>query len=139
LNDSERLEKIQKVLDKLSILARDHTILIEGHKDKRALDSLGVIASDIFFVQADGGPMKAAEYVFGNSKKAVILTDWDKKGELIAYELSVQLKDMGIEVDTSIRSELIDLCICYIKDVESLDSLVKRLHNKVRGPTGMIY
>ena len=126
MNDRERLEKIQEVLTELSLLAEDHILLIEGSKDKRSLETLG-IRGTVFMIQSEGGPMKAAEFVYRNNKKAVILTDWDRKGGTIASELSKQLSSLGVEYDTSVRARLSVLCKKYAKDVESLDSVVERL------------
>jgi 5S rRNA maturation endonuclease (ribonuclease M5) len=78
-------------------------------------------------VQREGGPLRAAETLFDNHEKAVILTDWDNKGESIAADLEHHLSLLGIEYDTSIRRRLGDLCRKDIKDIESLDSLYARL------------
>ena len=132
MNDEERLEEILEVLSELSDLAMDHIILIEGMRDKDALRSLG-IEGETFMIQSEGGPLKAAEYVTKNGNKAVILTDWDRKGGIIAADMSRYLSSFGVEYDTSIRSRLSMLCKKYIKDVESLDSLVERMSLNTMG------
>ena len=40
MNDRERLEMLDLVLDDLASLAEDHVILIEGKKDRAALEKL---------------------------------------------------------------------------------------------------
>lgn len=126
MEDEERLSGIDRILDELSILAEDHVILIEGLRDVRALDNLG-ISGDVFAVQAGGGPMKAAEYVMEHGGKAVVLTDWDRTGERIASDLERQLSALGLECDLGIRRKLHVFCRRFISDMESLDSLVERL------------
>lgn len=126
MNDEERLREIELVLDDLSDLSKDHVILVEGLKDKRALEALR-INGDVFMIQSEGGPMKASEYAADHGRKAVILTDWDRKGGAIARELGTQLASLGVEFDLSVRARLSSLCKKYVKDVESLDSLVSRL------------
>jgi len=130
LNDEERLIEITEVLEELRELSQDHIILVEGLKDKKALVSIG-IEGDVFMTQSEGGPIKAAEYVSENGGKAVILTDWDRRGGTIAHELENQLSSLGVEYDTRIRAKLSFLCKKDIKDIESLSKLMERLSSDV--------
>jgi 5S rRNA maturation endonuclease (ribonuclease M5) len=125
LNDEERLERIEEVLERLDILSNDHVILVEGLKDIRALEAVG-IRGDFFTVQASGGPVAAAEYVESRGTGAVVLTDWDRKGNMLAEQL-LGLLPPGPGIDTAVRSDLSRLCGGLSKDVESLDSVVSRL------------
>ncbi len=106
-------------------------ILVEGRRDVTALEHLG-IQGDIFTVQSSGGPIRAAEYVFGKNKKAVILTDWDRKGDIIASDLEVHLAALDVPYDTDIRERLAGQCRIDIKDVQSLDELVNKLSFSAR-------
>jgi dTMP kinase len=126
VNDEERLEEIEKAIDELIELSADHVILIEGPRDKKALMSLGV-KGRIFMIQSEGGPIKAAEYVSANGGKAVVLTDWDRRGGTIARETERQLSALGLEYDDGVRAKLSVLCKKYIKDVQSLGTLLERL------------
>ncbi|MCL2296627.1 MAG: Toprim subdomain protein [Methanomassiliicoccaceae archaeon] len=126
MDDEERLAEIKEVLEELEELAADHVILIEGPKDKKALNSIG-IKGEIFMTQSEGGPIKAAEYVSEHGGKAVILTDWDRRGGTIARELENQLSALGLVYDSRIRARLSFLCKKDIKDIESLDKLLERL------------
>lgn len=137
MDDGERLAEIEEVLEDLSELSKDHIILIEGPKDKSSLESIGIDCK-VFMIQAEGGPMKAAEYVSKHGNKAVILTDWDKKGGAIARELRDQLSSLGVSYDASVRARLSVLCRKYIKDVESLDKLIERLTANTSGIKGRI-
>ena len=132
MNDEERLAEIKEVLDELGELSRDHILLLEGIRDKKALEAIG-IRGRVFLIQSEGGPLKAAEYVSVHGGKAVILTDWDHKGGGIAHELELQLSSLGAEYNIGIRTKLSILCKKYIKDVESLDTLLERLSYNVSG------
>ncbi|MCL2031737.1 MAG: dTMP kinase [Methanomassiliicoccaceae archaeon] len=109
---------------------------MEGLKDKRALRMIGV-TGEVFMIQSEGGPMKAAEYVADLGKKAVILTDWDRRGGTIARELGRQLSSLGLEYDNEIRAKLSFLCKKYIKDLESLGTLLERLSANASGIKGV--
>lgn len=126
MSDEVRLEEILKVLGRLKELSADHVILVEGRKDREALAYLG-ISGDVFQVQSSGGPSAAAEYVESRGGKAVILTDWDRRGGNLAAALRDILGRDNPDIDGSVREDLSRLSRHYIKDVEALDSLVDRL------------
>ncbi|MCL1810894.1 MAG: dTMP kinase [Methanomassiliicoccaceae archaeon] len=132
MNDEERLAEIKDVLEELKRLSEDRIVLVEGLKDRRALESLG-IRGEVFMIQSEGGPLKAAEYVHRSGKKAVILTDWDRRGGTIARELGFQLFSLGVEFDSEIRAKLSFLCKKDIKDIESLGTLLERLSANASG------
>ena len=129
MNDAERLEALEEILDELEALSETHIALIEGNKDRRSLDNLGLSKLKTIEVQREGGPLKAAERLYEMKMPAIILTDWDDRGNRIEKELREQLDSLCIEYDTEIRSRLRDICIKDIKDVESLDSLYSRLRS----------
>ena len=129
MTEEERLEAIQALLERISDLSVDHVLVIEGMKDREALNSLG-ISGDMFLVQSSGGPVCAAEYIESHGGKAVILTDWDRRGDTLCQQIS-EMTGNSPEVDTQIRRELAGLCRMYIKDVESLDALYGMLSGKV--------
>jgi len=126
MTDEVRLEEIHKVLDRLHVLAADHVLLIEGKKDRVSLEAIG-LSGDMFQIQSGGGPVKAVEYVMRHGRKAVVLTDWDRKGGIIAASLVRLLSASDLVYDVQVRIDLSRLCRHYIKDVESLDVLVERL------------
>ena len=127
MNDAERLELLEGILDELQEMSSTHTALIEGNKDRRTLDNLGLCDLRTIEVQREGGPLRAAEKVSESGRPAIILTDWDDRGNRIERELRIQLDALCVRYDTDIRTRLKDICIKDIKDVESLDSLYERL------------
>ena len=127
MNDAERLEALEEILSDLEEMSDTHIALIEGNKDRRSLDNLGLCDLKSIEVQREGGPLKAAETLFEMKMPAIILTDWDDRGNRIEKELKEQLDALCIVYDTEIRSRLRDICIKDIKDIESLDSLYSRL------------
>ena len=130
LNDDERLRRLDEILDRIQSMSSDHVILVEGKNDLRSLLDLN-LSLDTIEVQRDGGPLRAAEMVYESGKKAIILTDWDDRGDRLAKDLSEQLSALCISYDMNIRKDLRDICIKDIKDVESLHSLYVRLERNV--------
>ena len=136
MNDEERLEGIMDTLDRLSEMLPEYVLLVEGNKDVAALKNVG-IEGETFCVQVGGGPVKASEYVWRSGKKALILTDWDRRGGNLAHTLRENLSSLGVEYDDSIRSDLAFLTRPYGKDVESLDSVLGHLR-EIIGASGRI-
>ena len=130
MNDDERLRRLDEILDRIQSMSSDHVILVEGKNDRRSFLDLN-LSLDTIEVQRDGGPLRAAEMVYESGKKAIILTDWDDRGDRLAKDLSEQLSALCISYDTNIRKDLRDICIKDIKDVESLHSLYVRLERNV--------
>ena len=130
MNDDERLRRLDEILDRIQSMSSDHVILVEGKNDRRSLLDLN-LSLDTIEVQRDGGPLRAAEMVYESGKKAIILTDWDDRGDRLAKDLSEQLSALCISYDTNIRKDLRDICIKDIKAVESLHSLYVRLERNV--------
>jgi len=128
----DRAEHLADILNELADIPDEYTILVEGRKDRNALVSLGIDA-ETMMVQSGGGPLRISETLHERKRKAVILTDWDGKGDRIAAELERSLRSLGVTYDASIRSRLRDACIKDIKDVESLPSLYGRLTYGRRG------
>lgn len=129
MNDRERLEELDAIIDEISEF--DGIVLVEGNKDRRSLDNLGLCHVRTIEVQREGGPLRAAEIVSSEGKDAMILTDWDDRGDRIASQLAEQLDALCIRYDQRTRLRLRDICIKDIKDVESLDSLYERLSNLI--------
>lgn len=127
MDPRERLDGILETISELS--SSDSVILVEGRKDVGALNALGA-ECDFIQVQSSGGPMHAAEEVWRSGRSAVILTDWDDRGNRIADDLSRCLDSLGVSYDTGIRDRLSYLARPYCKDVESLDSVVRTLSLK---------
>lgn len=130
LNDDERLRRLDEILDRMQSMSSDHVVLVEGKNDRRSLLDLN-LSLDTIEVQRDGGPLRAAEMVYESGKKAIVLTDWDDRGDRLAKDLSEQLSALCISYDMDIRKDLRDVCIKDIKDVESLHSLYVRLERNV--------
>ena len=126
-DDVDRFRFLCEVLDELKELTKDHVLLIEGKNDRASLERL--IGKDFrsIDVQKEGGPLVAADRFIGTTDKAVILTDWDRKGRIIAEDLMTYLRSNDVEFDTEIRRKLALVSKKDIKDVEKLYKLYDRL------------
>ncbi len=129
-DDEERLNRITEALEEINAKGLTHIVLVEGMKDIAALQNSGVDAQ-FFCVQSGGGPVRAAESVWKSGRSAIILTDWDRRGNRLAEALESNLASLGVPFDTEIRSTLASLCRPYAKDVESIDTVILRLNRQI--------
>ena len=103
----------------------DRVILVEGINDVRSLESIGVHA-EFFTVQCSGGPVRAIEYLESRKSDGMVMTDWDRRGDMLAERLS-ELAAGSCDLDLSVRKELGRLCSGYVTDVESLGPWLSRV------------
>ena len=115
-----------RIVDDLCEASEGRVILVEGKEDERALRGLGVKGT-FYHIQSGGGPVRAAEFVAERGCEALVLTDWDKKGDLLAEKVMQQLDALCVKHDGRFRIRLRNACSRYVKDVESLDGLYRRL------------
>ncbi len=72
-----------------------------------------------------------AEIATESSSKVIILTDFDKKGEILAKKLSKDIQSLGSHPDLNIRKNIIKITRRYIKDIESLPKHMKQLELEI--------
>lgn len=106
-------------------------ILIEGKKDEEALKELGITGN---IIKVSGSGLKLfeiAEMAVKSSSKVIILTDFDKKGDILAKKLSNDIQSLGSHPDLSIRKKIMGITRRYIKDIESLPKHIKQLELEI--------
>lgn len=132
LEDIERLEKLEELVLELQTLAeKGAVIVVEGKKDAGSLRSLG-IKGDIR--QASQTPLlEFTESLQRSKKEIVLLTDWDRKGGIVARRIIKHLLTYGIMPNTHIRSKIRALAKKRIKDVEGLNDYINKLRYEVHG------
>jgi dTMP kinase len=127
----ERLDEIQAVLEELIDRDADTVILVEGMRDRGALTILGV-RGEMVQVQSSDGIFPVTERLAREGRKAIILTDWDRKGGQLCRLLKNALKANNVPFDEKLRKRLVIIAKQDIKDVQSLPSLYSRLVQEVQ-------
>lgn len=132
LEDIERLEQLDKILSDLRERAdKGAVIIVEGRKDVESLSRLG-LKGDI--ILASQQPLlELTETLSRKDKEIILLTDWDKKGGMIARKIIKYLLNYGIMPNTEIRGRIRTLVKKRIKDIESLNNYVNRLRDELHG------
>jgi len=126
MSAEERLERLEKLVDELLDRSRDTPIIVEGLRDVAALKKLGV-TKNVVPLNKGASVIAFSEDIAKKSSRAVILTDWDRKGGHLARLLMDALTGTDVKVDTDIRAKIVMLSKKEIRDIESLPSLLSRL------------
>ncbi|MEN6293516.1 MAG: toprim domain-containing protein [Methanobacterium sp.] len=124
--------RLSRIVEELSsCVEQGMPILIEGKKDEEALRELGITGN---IIKVSGSGLKlfeVAEIAAKTSSKVIILTDFDKKGNILAKKLSEDIQSLGSHPDLNIRKNIIKITRRYIKDIESLPKHMKQLELEI--------
>jgi len=102
--------------ERLLELARDSTIIVEGKRDKKALNALGL--SDVLDIS--GKPIDALIKRLDKDKRHIVLTDYDKEGERKNKEICKLLQKLKFKINLRFR-RLIKSCFGITK----IEELIK--------------
>ncbi|MDA0525104.1 toprim domain-containing protein [Methanococcoides alaskense] len=127
-----RLKSIELILAELIESSNNGDIILaEGKRDIISLKKLGINGSIELVTQS---PLtEISERVASEKKRVIVLTDWDRRGNILAAKLSEDLVYLGADVDMQLRDKLSSLVKKEIKDVESLYTYVIKLRKIVTG------
>lgn len=125
----KRLERIEELLSELSeYSARGAIIIVEGKRDVLSLKRLGIEGN--FELATRYSLFNFSERIAQFGSDVVILTDWDRRGDLLAVKLSGYFESFGLKPELEIRNKLRLISQKEIKDVESLYTYVSKLRLK---------
>ena len=132
MNQKERLEEIEKILEELIDLNSQIPILVEGRKDIKSLKELGVMG-EIIKLNTGNSLFNMCEKLSAAHDKVIILTDWDRRGGQLCRLLKEGFMANNVKCNDNIRMKLVWLCKKEIKDVEGLSTYISRLRRELIG------
>lgn len=125
----KKLKKIEELLSELSEYSgRGAIIIVEGKRDIISLRRLGIEGN--FELATNTNIYNFTETISQIGNEIVLLTDWDRRGDLLAVKLSGYFENFGLKPELQIRHKMKLMCHKEIKDVESLYTYVTRLRLK---------
>lgn len=125
----KRLERIEELLLELSEHSeRGAVIIVEGKRDILSMKRLGIYGS--FELATRHSLFNFSERIAKLGCEVIILTDWDRRGDILATKLSEYFGSFGIKPELQIRNKLKLITQKEIKDVESLYTYVSKLRSK---------
>ncbi|MCL7410313.1 MAG: toprim domain-containing protein [Methanosarcinaceae archaeon] len=100
-------------------------IIVEGKRDIIALKKLGITGR---IETSTHQPLLVfAENLAKDTTQIIILTDWDRRGDILADRITTYLQNVGITPDLDIRRRISLLVKKEVKDVESLYTYMVKL------------
>lgn len=130
MQDAKRLEKVLEIVEELRSLAQAGAIIVvEGAKDRRAMETLGIMQG-IETLAGQETLLNFSERLAQSGDHIILMTDWDRTGTNIADTLAKHLRPSGCVVDHEMRRKLSKLVRKDIKDIESLASYIERMKQK---------
>ena len=99
--DRQQTEEFSKLIEKIKY--SNTAIIVEGKKDKAALNKLGIMN----IVELTKKPLfRIVEEISNDNKEIIILTDLDKKGKELYGKLSGDFHKYGIKINNELREFL---------------------------------
>lgn len=94
-------------------------VVVEGSRDQRSLNNLGIDKSVIQLRRyREILAVNPEEFV---NRKIIILTDFDREGELLSGRISKYLSQIGVSHNLSYRRRLKRLVRKGVHEIESID------------------
>jgi len=126
IDATERLDRLEKVLEDLRTENQHIPVLVEGKRDVAALRALG-ITGEIIMVNEGKTIIALCEEIASKHEEVILLLDWDRKGKELTERFKRNLTTVGVRVIDGIRARIFSLVAKETKEVEALDSFVERL------------
>ncbi|AEA47927.1 toprim domain-containing protein [Archaeoglobus veneficus] len=124
----EEFFEFVEIIDELRVRAEEGAVIIvEGSKDVEALRELGV-QGEILKASALPTPLIVDEV---GAREVIILTDWDRRGEILEKDLVRKFSSWGITPDVRIRKRLFALISKEITSIENLSAYYFRVRDEL--------
>ena len=130
-NQQKRLDKFNYILEFINLL--NYPILVEGKRDKRALKELDC-TSKIIELNNGNSLLSTVESLVKlySSKSFIILTDWDRTGNILAEKLKKYGESCDLIPNMKIRNELILVGSKDITCIEELPTLIYKFRRETK-------
>ena len=130
-----RLERFQQLIDQVAFESSNgSTIIVEGQKDRESLRKIG-ITGPIHCIQSSRQNAVGFAETLGQTKKVVILTDFDREGISLANKLSRTLNAHSVHVNLVLWKSLRELTRSHVRSIEELPKYLEWLRNETNNPT----
>jgi 5S rRNA maturation endonuclease (ribonuclease M5) len=127
MDDDQKLEELEKLLDKLHEQNETIAIIVEGDKDVTALRKLEMTGEIIRF-NTGQSVSDFCDDVAQKHKRIIILTDWDWRGGRLGSSIKKHLENR-VDCDMTYRQRFAQRCAC--RTVEGIPSWLQTLRKKV--------
>ena len=130
---ARKMERATRIFQDLQVQsAAGVPIIVEGRRDEAALRKLGMKGT-ILCLKATGEPRFRFIERLDGSKRAIVLTDFDREGGELGKWLYQELSYRGILADNSSWRKIHSLARTEVRSVEELPSFMRALEIRSRG------
>jgi 5S rRNA maturation endonuclease (ribonuclease M5) len=134
----KRLESIEEILaEMIQLASEDRIFIVEGKRDILALKKLGIDGH--FEIATQRSLSNFCESIAQLNEKVIILTDWDRRGNMLMLKMTKHFHSLGVNPDLRIRERLISIVQKEIKDVESLPTYIIKLRQVAGNSTNSTF
>lgn len=117
-----RKDTAEELIEELNKLKQDNPlIVVEGYKDKKTLESLGL---NRVIPLARRALFKIVEQIVEKEKTVIILTDLDKTGKRLYSKLKRDLGERGVQINDRFRNFLFRKT--KLRQIEGLKNYIER-------------
>src|SRR6266567_2530099 len=130
---TRKMDRATRIFEDLQVQSEAGVpIIVEGRRDEAALRKLG-IKGTILCLKATGEPRFRFIERLDGSKRAIVLTDFDREGAELGTWLYRELSHRGIRADNQMWRKIRGLARTEIRSVEELPSFMRALDIRSRG------
>jgi len=131
-----RLERFQQLIEQVAFESSNgSTIIVEGKKDRQSLRKMGITGPIQCLQSSRQNAFGFVEGALAQTKRIVILTDFDREGTSLAKKLTRILNGHGVHVNLVLWKSLRELTRSHVRSIEELPKYLERLQNKIDNPT----
>lgn len=116
------------MFQELEELSEHWPVIVEGVRDVAALKKIG-ITKNVTPLNKGKSIFRFCEELSKESKAAVLLTDWDRRGGQLARMLKEGLEANGVKVNDRVRTQIVILSKKEVKDIEGMPTFLDRLRS----------
>jgi dTMP kinase len=127
MNLEQCVEEVELALDELVELNNSIPVIVEGVKDRRALQKLG-LTGKIITLNKGISLSDFADMISETYDEVIILSDWDRRGGALCRRLKELLKGR-VSYDVRIRQRLSKFAM--IKKVEGIPSWLETVYHRM--------
>ena len=131
MNLNEAIDEVEHAIEELREKNKLIPIIVEGKKDKKTLERLGINGPIIIYNKGKS-LTDFCDWVASVHQEVIILTDWDTKGGMLCHRM-MELFEGRVRYDTLFRERFAKYTM--IKIVEGLYSWIQTMKRHIKDNT----
>lgn len=128
-----KVEETERIINELRTQSEAGVpIIVEGRRDEAALRRLG-IAGKVHCLKARGESRHEFLDRLDGTRRAIVLTDFDREGKELETWLYKELSQRGVKSDLRLWIRMRSLARAEVRSVEEIPNFIRALEARARG------